>query len=371
MNDDLNESDLERRTAERETKGKRNTTTGRHEATGVGTRLTVLEVCAGGGGQAIGLHRAGFDHQALVEIDRNAVETLRLNGERLGWWSAQNVHCASLIGWHPPPATRVDLIAGGVPCPPFSIAGAQLGASDDRDLFPAFLDLVDEVRPTAVMIENVRGLLTKKFDTYRAEILCRLESLGYCAEWALIEAHEFCVPQLRPRSVLVGAKPSIWTLFEWPAASSAHTPSVGEALHDMMASRGWSGAAAWRDRATGIAPTLVGGSHKHGGADLGPSRAKQAWLEKLGVNGISLADDAPPKDFIGAPRLTVEMAAVIQGFPADWEFVGGKTARYRQIGNAFPPPVAEAVGVQIHRAIQAWPKEANYPLQRKERNNER
>jgi DNA (cytosine-5)-methyltransferase 1 len=122
-----------------------------------------------------------------------------------------------------------------------------------------------------------------------------------------------------------------------------------------MAARGWAGAAAWARRADRIAPTIVGGSKKHGGADLGPTRAKRAWAE-LGVDGIGVADYAPgPSDSPALrPRLTCEMVARLQGWQDDWgwRFSGRKTARYRQIGNAFPPPVAEAVGSAIRRALE-------------------
>lgn len=312
-----------------------------------------IEVCAGAGGQAIGLHRAGFRHVALVELDPHAAETLRINGARTRWWKPAAVHETSLVGWRPDPSTRaVDLVAGGVPCPPFSIAGKQLGRDDERDLFPAILDLVEDLGPRAVMIENVRGLLSKKFDGYRSHILERLESLGYSGEWKLLEAHEHGVPQLRPRSVLVATRSDNWTDFKWPEPSHS-APSVGEALVDLMAESGWNGAETWAARAGGIAPTLVGGSKKHGGADLGPTRAKRAWADRHGVDALGVADAPPGPDFSGMPKLTVKMAAVIQGFPADWVFAGRKTASYRQVGNAFPPPVAAAVGRQIARALKA------------------
>jgi DNA (cytosine-5)-methyltransferase 1 len=314
---------------------------------------TSIEVCAGAGGQAIGLHRAGFRHLALVELDPHAAETLRLNGERTRWWRSSAVHETSLVGWRPDAALRsVDLIAGGVPCPPFSIAGRQLGQDDERDLFPAIIDLVEDLLPRAVMIENVRGLLSKKFDSYRTNILERLKALGYTADWKLLEAHEHGVPQLRPRSILVATQSDVWPNFEWPRPSKV-APSVGQALADLMAEGGWPGAAAWAARAEGIAPTLVGGSKKHGGADLGPTRAKRAWAERHGINGLGVADLPPTVDFHGMPKLTVRMAAVIQGFPADWIFAGRKTASYRQVGNAFPPPVAEAVGRQLIRALKS------------------
>lgn len=128
--------------------------------------------------------------------------------------------------------------------------------------------------------------------------------------------------------------------------------SVGELLFDLMAADGWQGAARWAKAANDIAPTLVGGSKKHGGPDLGPTRARRAWAS-LGVDGIGIADAPPAPDFCGMPRLTVKMAARIQGFPDEWIICGRKTNAYRQVGNAFPPPVARAVGFQIAAALQA------------------
>jgi DNA (cytosine-5)-methyltransferase 1 len=129
-------------------------------------------------------------------------------------------------------------------------------------------------------------------------------------------------------------------------------PSVGEALLHDMAANGWGGAAAWAAKANRIAPTIVGGSKKHGGPDLGPTRARAEWLE-LGVLGGTIAADAPEAGFLGTPKLTVAMVAKLQGFPANWKISGLKTAAYRQVGNAFPPPVANAVGGLIASALLA------------------
>ncbi len=248
----------------------------------------------------------------------------------------------------------VDLLAGGVPCPPFSIAGKQLGADDERDLFPEALRLVKTCKPKAVMLENVRGLSTARFASYLAQVLDRLDQLGYDSSWRVLNASDFGVPQLRPRFILVAMKKEISNYFEWPEPMG-EPPTVGSALHNLMAADGWSGADAWAAKAHGIGPTLVGGSRKHGGPDLGPTRARQAWL-KLHVDGKGLANLPPQKtDPVDhTPRLTLAMAAVIQGFPPDWQFWGRKTAAYRQIGNAFPPAVAYAVGKSIHAAIVAF-----------------
>ena len=311
--------------------------------------LTCLEICAGAGGQSLGLEQAGFTHEAAVELDPDACETLRLN--RGSEWKiieddVHNVDGRAFSG--------IDLLSGGVPCPPFSIAGKQLGQEDDRDLFPQALRLVAEIRPRAVLLENVRGLGTRRFDTYRAQVLEQLHGLGYQTWWDLVHASEHGVPQLRPRFVLVAIKEPWAAHFQWPAPSPVPPPTVGQALHDLMAERGWPGADAWRERAYRIAPTIVGGSKKHGGPDLGPTRAREAW-KLLGVNGLGVAYDPPGTDYPPhqLPKLTTRMVARIQGFPDSWEFSGRKTAAYRQVGNAFPPPVARALGEAIRRALEA------------------
>lgn len=310
------------------------------------TLLTSVEICTGAGGQALGLERAGFEHHAAVEYDQWACKTLRAN--RKNW----NVVEGDLLDWDPTGHEGVDLVAGGVPCPPFSKAGKQLGADDERDLFPRAIEIVDQLRPKAVMLENVRGLLDGIFEVYRGEVEKQLEALGYKPGWHLLSASDYGVPQLRPRVVFVGVRNDLSEHFDWPTPNETPPLTVGKTLHDLMASRGWKGADKWAEQANVIAPTLVGGSKKHGGPDLGPTRARRAWAA-LGVEGRTIADEAPAPDHEGMPRLTVRMAARIQGFPDDWEIVGKKTNAYRQIGNAFPPPVAEAVGRQIAKALTA------------------
>ncbi|MDR1639335.1 MAG: DNA cytosine methyltransferase [Clostridiales bacterium] len=302
-----------------------------------------IEICAGAGGQALGLEQAGFEHAALVEIDPNACATLRAN--RPSW----NVIEGDAKAFSAKGYKGIDLLAGGVPCPPFSVAGKQLGQVDDRDLFPEALRLAKECDPKAVMLENVKGLFSKKFDDYRAWIKKSFEELGYECFWERVNASDFGVPQKRERTVLVALKPCYAKVFAWPQGK-AEPLTVGQALLDEMSRNGWRGAADWALKANRIAPTLVGGSKKHGGADLGPSRAKQAW-GLLDVDGRGVADNPPPEGFLGKPKLTVQMAALIQGFPDDWMFAGKKTAAYRQVGNAFPPPVAKAIGGAILKAL--------------------
>jgi DNA (cytosine-5)-methyltransferase 1 len=321
--------------------------------------LKSIEICAGAGGSALGLESAGFEHLVLVENDDACVETLRsvrrwkkkVAAVDLEYFTAKRLD------------GQVDLFSGGVPCPPFSRAGRQLGAEDERDLFPKAIELIKECNPRAVLLENVRGLLHSRFDDYRRETIVEpLEDDYVSFGWRLVEARNFGVPQLRPRAVFVAIKKEWADGFEWPGeADYTEPPTVGQALKREMARGGWAGAAEWAKHADGIAPTLVGGSKKHGGPDLGPTQARDQWL-RLGVNGKLVALEPPPQSWNGdPPNLTVRMAAILQGFPRKWKFSGGKTAQYRQVGNAFPPPVAEAIGRKIAVALTTLPSDVAPP----------
>jgi len=307
--------------------------------------LVALELCAGGGGQALGLEGAGFHHAAVVEYEPLFCTTLRKN--RPHW----NVVQQDIRHIRAQDFTGVDLLAGGVPCPPFSVAGNQLGADDERDMFPAALALIEAIKPRAVLLENVPGFASGKFEHYRRSVLMKLAKFGYQPELKILQAANYGVPQLRPRCVLIALRPKDTEFFAWPPETPA-TRTVGETLVDLMGANGWPGAESWARLASGIAPTIVGGSKKHGGPDLGPTRAKLQW-RKLSVDGMGIADTAPDETFpdSGLPRLTLRMVARLQGFPDDWQFAGGKTAAYRQVGNAFPPLVAQAVGLAIRRAL--------------------
>jgi DNA (cytosine-5)-methyltransferase 1 len=312
--------------------------------------LASIEICAGAGGQALGLEQAGFRHLALVENDESCVGTLRA----IRRWRPSVLPISIKHFYAQEFRDQVDLFAGGVPCPPFSRAGRQLGAADERDLFPTAIRLISECRPRAILLENVRGLMNSRFDAYRRETIVNpLEEQGYVTfGWHVVEARAFGVPQLRPRAVFVAVLAQDAHRFAWPTdKEQVEPPTVGQALRREMGRNGWQGAAAWSERANDIAPTLVGGSKKHGGPDLGPTQARAKW-EKLGVNGKLVALEPPPVSWNGEPpALTVRMAAILQGFPADWPFSGSKTAAYRQVGNAFPPPVARAIGEKIAAAL--------------------
>lgn len=314
--------------------------------------LTSIEMCAGAGGQALGLERAGFQHKALIEIDEKFAATLKLN--RPDW----SIVLKDLKDWAVKDTwifknQDIDLLSGGLPCPPFSIAGKQLGSKDDRNLFPAALKAVAAIRPKAVLIENVRGFLGDNFKRYREHLRRQFQKLDYVVDWKLVNASDFGVPQLRPRVAIIAYRNDISSGVNWPIWPLINPPTVGQTLLDLMRAEGWKGASAWAKRANQIAPTIVGGSTKHGGPDLGPTRAKKAWAQ-LSVDGMGIANEPPSKNVkIVNPKLTVRMVARLQGFPDHWQFSGGKTSQYRQVGNAFPPPVAEALGREIRSILEA------------------
>jgi DNA (cytosine-5)-methyltransferase 1 len=307
--------------------------------------FTTVELCAGGGGAALGLEEAGFSHLALIDNNPHACATLRSNRP---YW---NVIEADITRFDARYWKGVDLLSGGLPCPPFSIAGKQLGADDDRDLFPAMLRIVKEVTPRAVMIENVRGILSSRFAPFREQIDTAFDKHGFDTYWSGYNAVEFGVPQNRFRAFLIALKRGETRALHWPEAAPGQPVSVGESIGDLMGERGWRGAVEWRNSASGPAPTIVGGSHKHGGPDLGPTRARREWAE-LGVDGLGLADAAPDRDYEGLPRLTVRMVARLQTFPDDWKFAGAKTQSYRQVGNALPVKLAYTIAKAVRQCLE-------------------
>ena len=307
--------------------------------------LFTLELCAGGGGAAIGLEQAGFTHAALVDNDKHACATLR--GNRPYWNVIEaDIRRYDATYWR----DGVDLLSGGLPCPPFSIAGKQLGADDDRDMFPTMLRIVKEVHPRAVMIENVRGILTTRFNPFRAKIDKAFDVMGFDTYWTGFNAAEFGVPQTRFRAFLIALRRGATKPLTWPIPKGGQIVTVGDSIGDLMAARGWRGADAWIRQAAKVAPTVVGGSKKHGGPDLGPTRARREWAE-LGVDGLGLANDAPDHDFKGMPRLTVPMVARLQSFPDEWKFAGSKTHAYRQVGNALPVKLAFTVAKAVRACL--------------------
>ncbi|MFD0064888.1 DNA cytosine methyltransferase [Streptomyces sp. NPDC056637] len=327
--------------------------------------LSFVDVCAGGGGLALGAERAGFEARMLLEVEPKAVETLRSN--RPHW----DVLQGDLLEFDPDEyrsAQDVDLLLAGLPRVKSNATITRASSETEIRLVRATVFLAHSVQPRALVIENVPGLVeSDNFAPLREFAYAELEHLGYVLHWFVLNAADFGVPQDRKQGILVAIKEPWDRGFEIPRPSSSPPTSVGQALAHSMASRGWTGAEQWAAQATKVAPTLVGGSDKRGGADLGPRGSKAAWA-KIGVYAGSLGDEAPGPDFVWAPdlgkehmlQITVEQAAILQGFPDDWVFRGGKTVRYRQIGHASPPPVGAALARSVADALTGRRSRAGY-----------
>lgn len=326
-------------------------------------RPTTVELCAGAGGMAIGLERAGFDHVALVESDPHAAATLRKN--RPGWTVIEGD--LKTIDFRPYRALDIDLVAGGLPCQPYSAEGFCLGKEDPRDLLPEGVRVVDEIRPGGFLFENVEGILHQKHSDHIANALRGFRKAGYRTEIHRVSASDYGVAQVRRRVLIIGLRDDIADAFRLPPAFPNRRENIGDLLLDLMAANGWTGAHEWaRQRreqpimnrdgdvvAYGVqATTIVTGRGKR-------RRNEQEVQVAMGFDATGVPERAPTQEEASKegfmPSLTLRMRARIQDFPDDWEFVGGKQATARQIGNAVPSKLAQAVGLSLVAAMRGLP----------------
>ncbi|WP_075737359.1 DNA cytosine methyltransferase [Streptomyces acidiscabies] len=320
--------------------------------------LTFVDVCSGAGGLALGLERAGFEPRLLLDEDGDAVQTLRTN--RPHW----NVLYTNLLDFDPtdhPESYDVDLLSAGLPRVKSNATVNRADSDMEVQLLKAAVYLVHAIKPRMLLIENVPGLAdSDDYEEFREFARDELAHLGYEFSWSVLNAVDFGVPQNRKQGILMARRIDRTRAFHEPMPTVREPVTVGAALGPSMASRGWPDAARWAAQAGRPAPTLVGGSKNRGGADLGPTGAKNTWAT-MGVNAASLGDEIPGPDFVWDPalgkdgmvKITVEQAALLQSFPPSWEISGLKTSRYRQVGHATPPPVGEALGRAVAEALDA------------------
>lgn len=332
-------------------------TVGARAVPAAGVRLRSLEICAGAGGSALGLEQAGFDPVMLIDNRAIACETLRVN--RPHW----DVHDMDLLEFDPadhPKIHGVDLLSAGLPrVQATATAGRTRGSDLELALLEATVMLTQQIKPRALLIENVPDLVTRpEYAPVRTFVEGELSRLGFRWKWLVINASEFGVPQDRKHGVLVALQGDLIDRFTLRLDPAVPVRTVGSVLAESMAASGWPQAGQWAAQAQELAPTLVGGSWERGGPDLGPTGSKNAWA-RIGVDGGTVADAVPGPGFVwdgelgrpGLVKLTVEQVALLQGFPPDWRIAGLKTARYRQLGHASPPPVARAIGEAIRGAL--------------------
>ena len=317
--------------------------------------LSSLSLFSGGGGLDIGFERAGFEHRASVEILDVCGETLRAN--RPHW----DVHSGELKGdvrVHEFSRYRgVDIVHGGPPCQPFSIAGKQGGAEDPRNMWPDFVRCVLEARPKAFVAENVPGMLDKKFESFiQDNILTPLEG-SYTVFKFKLAAHDFGVPQARRRVFFVGFRsPKVAKGWAQPNPTHGDVNTLFGAVLPRNTARRSLGLPESESGFDVVAPTLRSGftGPRNTTGVLNSKAALKVWNDlKIWPNGVqssrSKAAAYPPEN--GHFRLSVPDCALLQGFPANWKFSGAVYQSLGQIGNSVCPPVAYVVARQLARAL--------------------
>ncbi|WP_329228200.1 DNA (cytosine-5-)-methyltransferase [Streptomyces canus] len=325
-------------------------------------RFTAIELCAGVGGQAVGLEQAGFDVTATVDIDRDSCETLSHN--RPHWYTIHG-DLKRIDPLDHAPLDHADVLSCGLPRSPYTVAGKQLAMGDKRDTLQAVLDMASFVRPRVLLLENIPTFLrATKFEAERQKVREAVEDLGYEVTSGVLVATDFGVPQHRSHGFMIAMHPKDLACFLWPEPDTGPYPTLGQTLYESMSSDGWPEAQEWATHASEPAPLIMGGATGRGGADLGASRAKAIW-ERWGVYGGSIGDSVPGPGFrlnrdveprFGLPKLTVDQVALLQGFSPDWKILGRKTSAYRQISQATPPPIAAALGRQVAKALWQSPR---------------
>lgn len=342
---------------------------------------TCLELCAGGGGMAIGMERAGWRHMALVESNETCCGTLKANRPDWPVVMADLRDMSNMSGAWP------DMVCGGPPCQPFSIAGNRMGRADPRDVFLPALEMALTWNPKIILYENVLGLLHRQNTAYRSAITDTARAAGYAARWIRFNCSEWGVPQRRNRVALVCVR-DMQTLSEWPPLPGpVPRPTIAELLvasgmppeHVPAQCRGivpcimggngslyggpksrseWEGLGINGDTIREpVTPPILGGSDgtarshgkSNGSLESGP-KSNAEW-KGLGVDARSIAMEPEPARPSGLIRLTMRNIAALQGFPPDWVFSGGKRDQYRQIGNALPAPAAEQLGLWAARLL--------------------
>ncbi|MDQ0420917.1 DNA-cytosine methyltransferase [Peteryoungia aggregata LMG 23059] len=327
-------------------------------------QLQFLEICAGAGGQAIGLMQAGFAPVGLIERNINACRTLRKN---YSWpvirTSLQRLSSEELRKRY----QGIDLLAGGVECRAFSRAGKQRGPADPRNLFDEAVRFVKAIEPRAFLFENVSGFKDQKFLGYRASVYRQLEEAGYhVSKLHTLVGTDFGLAQKRERVVVMGIRRSEADGLHAPVPSEGGI-TMGRALKDVLFPHLNQGNSAYDRWANGwLTEHGAKSSHTVLAKLYDPSTKLAEHWEEIGfrIDSERIADGpAEPdrEDLAGVlPYLTIEVIRVLQGFPPEWKFEGKlPSTRFEQIGNAFPPSMAKAAGLSIARSLSGDDWRAN------------
>jgi DNA (cytosine-5)-methyltransferase 1 len=306
------------------------------------TKYKTVELFAGAGGLALGLENAGLSHELLVEIDKNAAETLKLN--RPKW----NVSCidAREVSYK---GIKADIVTGGFPCQAFSFAGKKLGFEDARGtLFFELARAVKEIKPKIAVGENVKGLLRHENGKTLSAMIDIMDELGYKVVTKVLRAQYLDVPQKRERLIILCIRKGLKLPFIFPKEKD-YTVSLRDALVEVPVSEGQTypikkqkileripPGGYWRDLPDKLQREYMGASYFMGGGKTGMAR-RLSWDEPSLTLTCAPAQKQTERCHPEETRpLTVREYARIQSFPDTWEFFGASTSQYKQIGNAVP-----------------------------------
>jgi DNA (cytosine-5)-methyltransferase 1 len=321
--------------------------------------MKVIELFAGTGGLALGFERAGLESTLLIELDKDAVSTLRTN--RPTWNILHNdVKDVSYHGY------EADIVAGGFPCQAFSYAGQGRGFEDTRGtLFFEFARCIKEVSPKIAVAENVRGLVNHDEGRTLETMLNTLVELGYKPYYEVLNSQYYDVPQKRERIFIVGIRNDLNITMKFPEKRS-YIPTLRDVIWDCPISEGIKYSykkkkvlelvppgGYWRDLPLDIQAEYMGKSLFLGGGKTGMAR-RLSWDAPSLTLTCNPAQKQTERCHPEETRpLTVREYARIQTFPDDWEFSGSIYSKYKQIGNAVPVNLAYHVGLSLVSMLES------------------
>ena len=332
-------------------------------------KFTAIELFAGAGGLALGIDKAGFETLALVEIDKDASDTLKRNRPK---WRVinddiANISCLNLPEYFNLDVGDLDLLSGGAPCQSFSYAGKRLGLEDARGtLFYHYAKFLEQLQPKMFLFENVRGLLTHdKGRTYKT-ITDIFESTGYTIQKKILNAWDYGVAQKRERLITIGIRNDLSSTihFEFPKPHQ-YKPVLRDILLDCPKSEG----AAYSEEKRKIFELVPpGGYWRDIPEDTAKKYMKSCWYMGGGRTGIlrRLSPDEPSLTVLTSPSqkqtdrchpleprpFTIRENARCQSFPDDWQFCGSIGQQYKQVGNAVPVNLAYDIAIKIKEALE-------------------
>lgn len=319
-------------------------------------RPTVVSLFSGGGGLDLGFEAAGFGTAVCVDNDPVACETLKFN--RPGW----DVRCEDIRDFDPSPWAGADVLVGGPPCQGFSTAGKGDPTDPRNFLWREYMRVAKVVRPKVVVLENVSALSHGRNGDHLTGIMDALEELGYNFAFGVLNAADFGVPQARRRLIVIGVLDGLASL---PTATTeTDRRTVWDAIGDLanrpadpdfnhVPNRHASHVV---KRWAKLAPGETDPNYRRARLDASkPSLTIRAG-GGYGPKGDHLGGFHPPIHPTQPRQLTVREAARIQGFPDSWKLLGPKTIQGRQVGNAVPVGLAQAVAEHVLHLLDSRAK---------------